>query len=271
MYAKVLPLALTLWAGLAQAQAPGAECAAAPVTVARFWSRWTIEEASLRLTDCDGSPNLAALDELSILARPHGTDRPAPEARTGEGRFVAPGVARLDPGLLVRLAAIAERFPGRRIEVISGYRPRARRTSRHRHARALDIRVEGVSRAHLSEVARTLPATGVGYYPNSLFTHIDVRERSAYWVDRSGPGQPADYGAPGTPAEDVEEERREVVESAVAALDELEPAPDEPTAAAPAGAAIAEAIALEEEPPLTPEEIRELRARTLAALDALLE
>lgn len=34
---------------------------------------------------------------------------------------------------------------------------------------------------------------GVGYYPRSTFVHLDVRDRSAYWVDRSRPGQAPQY------------------------------------------------------------------------------
>jgi hypothetical protein len=43
--------------------------------------------------------------------------------------------------------------------------------------------------------ARELSETGVGYYPNSLFTHIDVRQRSVLWVDLSRPGEAARYVA----------------------------------------------------------------------------
>lgn len=263
MCVRIAPLLLLLLCGVAQAQAapPEPACSAEPVRVGRFWSEWTVEEASLRLTHCDGSPNEAALHALSILARPRGVNPPDAEtlqAFAGHPRLVAPGIPRLHPGLLVRLAAVAERFPGRRIEIVSGYRPKARPTSRHRHARALDIRVDGVSRTHLSEFLRTLPETGVGYYPNSTFTHVDVRERSAYWVDRSGPGEPADYGPPPEPARAVEEERREVVAGAMSALEEL---------ALPAGEAAPPEVP--EDSPLSPDEIRELRRTTLAAIDAL--
>ena len=35
---------------------------------------------------------------------------------------------------------------------------------------------------------------GVGYYPNSTFVHLDVRkDRSAFWIDYSGPGERAVY------------------------------------------------------------------------------
>ncbi len=178
-------------------------CSKRPVRIERAHVH-PAEVRRLSLTRCDGSPNLAALDALSILARPKGVERPtraelrrfrrsaSPSVRA---RFVARGIARLHPGLLVRLQALADHWPGRTLSIVSGYRPRARRTSRHRHARALDLRVEGVPRYEVARFARTLPETGVGYYPNSTFTHVDVRQRSVYWVDRSGPGEPPDYGS----------------------------------------------------------------------------
>jgi len=29
----------------------------------------------------------------------------------------------------------------------------------------------------------------VGYYPNSSFVHLDVRDTNSYWVDYAGPGE----------------------------------------------------------------------------------
>lgn len=97
------------------------------------------------------------------------------------------------------LARVAARFPGRRIEVISGYRPSSNphNGSRHAHARALDFRLVGVAREEVRDFARTLPNAGVGYYPNSVFVHLDVRdpnEGAAAWTDYSGPGERARYG-----------------------------------------------------------------------------
>jgi hypothetical protein len=93
------------------------------------------------------------------------------------------------------LQRLVERFPGHGIEIVSGYRPHARPGSRHRSGDALDLRIDDVDNFELSEFARTLEGTGIGYYPNSTFVHIDVRAAEAYWVDRSGPGEKADYGA----------------------------------------------------------------------------
>lgn len=168
------------------------------------------ERRSLSLTFCDGQVNPEALDSLSVLARPRSVERPLPpEIRAYRRRPVDRGPTRLrrdpgylseevrllHPGLVERLQRVAEHFPHRTFEIVSGHRPDARVTSRHHHARALDFRVQGVSRERLRDFLRTFPKTGVGYYPNSTFVHMDVRDDKGYWVDRSGPGEPADYGS----------------------------------------------------------------------------
>ena len=146
------------------------------------------DEVRLRLVDADGAPDPQALVLLSILARPRGTDAPrvlSPE----DPAFVAPGILRLDPGLLLRLAALADRFPDRGIEIVSGYRPGAREGSRHRHGRALDLRVRGEDIGEVRAFLASQPETGVGFYPTSDFIHVDGRSRSVHWTDRSGPGE----------------------------------------------------------------------------------
>jgi hypothetical protein len=197
-------------------------CLHAPVLVVRVHAR-SREGQRLALTRCDGRPHVGAVDALSILARPSGVDRPTAEDRAAApGKaFVAPHIRRLHAGLLTRLQALADRWPGRRIEIISGYRPKARRTSRHHHGRALDLRVAGVSREEVSEFAKTLENTGVGYYPNSVFTHIDVRHRQAYWVDRSGPGERPDYGPWQPKKDDRERLRDQILARAFEAVDRL--------------------------------------------------
>jgi hypothetical protein len=109
---------------------------------------------------------------------------------------VARGARALHPRMLQLLQAIVEHFPGRPIEVVSGYRP-GEGASRHSHARALDLRLVGVRHEALRDFARTLPGAGVGFYPNSVFIHLDVRdtdEGSAFWTDYSGPGETPRYG-----------------------------------------------------------------------------
>lgn len=166
--------------------------ASAPVLITRVLGEQRVEEAKLRLTDCFGQPRDKALVELSLLARPHGVPRPA--RLDTNAQVMADSVRKLDPRLLTRLQALATRWPGKRIEVVSGYRPNAKGTSRHHHGRALDLRVVGVDKEEVVAFAKTIPGTGVGYYPNSVFTHIDVREEATTWIDHSAPGERARYG-----------------------------------------------------------------------------
>ena len=162
----------------------------------------------VQLADCKGVPYSAAAQALSALALPQKASAKSDAAerdaeRDGEHddereaeHDGEPGVAelpRINPELLLRLQRVAEKYPGRAIEIVSGYRTRGRTSSRHRSFDALDIRVEGVANEELVALARTFDGTGVGYYPNSTFVHLDVREVTAYWVDESGPGERARY------------------------------------------------------------------------------
>lgn len=106
--------------------------------------------------------------------------------------------------LATLLVAIAAQFPGLTLEVVSGYRHQNRhhKRSRHLRGRAIDFRVEGVeNRALFDLLRRSLGDVGLGYYPNSTFIHLDVRDTSSFWVDYSGPGQTPCYSR--TPAEDL--------------------------------------------------------------------
>ena len=72
------------------------------------------------------------------------------------------------------------------IQILSGYRsPKtnamlSRRTrgvasnSFHMYGQAVDLRIPGYSTKRLRNVARSLKAGGVGYYPRSGFVHIDT-------------------------------------------------------------------------------------------------
>jgi uncharacterized protein YcbK (DUF882 family) len=46
--------------------------------------------------------------------------------------------------------------------------------SQHMEAKAIDIRVPGVTTKKLRDTALSLDAGGVGYYPKSQFVHVDV-------------------------------------------------------------------------------------------------
>lgn len=111
----------------------------------------------------------------------------------------------INPRLLRQLAMVSDHFGGRRIHVISGFRPFRRGQwtphSNHNVGRAVDFRVEGVPNRVLRDFCRTMPQTGCGFYPRSVFVHMDVREESATWVDWSRPGQRPQYGREDRPPE----------------------------------------------------------------------
>lgn len=95
------------------------------------------------------------------------------------------------------LVKVSDHFGGKPIKVVSGYRPYSPTQytphSRHNSGHAVDFAIPGVSNTVLRDYCRKLANVGCGYYPNSSFVHLDVRESAAYWVDFSGPGQAPRY------------------------------------------------------------------------------
>jgi uncharacterized protein YcbK (DUF882 family) len=80
------------------------------------------------------------------------------------------------------------------IRLISGLRSKARKTSRHSSGNASDFRIDGVKNKDLWAYCKSrFKKVGLGYYPNSKFVHMDVRDKSYYWIDDSGPGEPSKY------------------------------------------------------------------------------
>lgn len=134
------------------------------------------ERTTLRLTDERGRVTREALEGLAQLMRRHEEDPP---------ELPHPRLARL-------LASISDHFGGRPMVLVSGRREAGgytRETSRHTSGHATDISIRGVPRRALWDFCRSLRNTGCGYYPRSSFVHVDVRERSAQWVDWSPPGR----------------------------------------------------------------------------------
>ena len=156
------------------------------------------------LTKCDGSIAPLAVEQLSVLIRPGGTARPTQsfsELAKRPGQEVAHGIRRVDGRLVERIQALAEHFgkPGSpaKLSIISGYRP-ASVGSMHSTGRAIDFRLEGVKNEDVVAFCKTLNDTGCGYYPNSSFVHVDVRDPGAghvTWIDASGPGETPRYVA----------------------------------------------------------------------------
>ncbi len=108
----------------------------------------------------------------------------------------------IDPKLVQLIAKVSDHFGGRPIEIVSGFRPKTPTQytphSNHNVGRAIDMRVRGVPNEVVRDHCRTYKNTGVGYYPNSLFVHFDVRAKSTFWVDLSKPGEAPKYVTPGT-------------------------------------------------------------------------
>jgi uncharacterized protein YcbK (DUF882 family) len=134
------------------------------------------EEVRVNIYRPDGSFDEAALAEL---------DRAFRCKRTGEVRAV-------DPRLYQTLSVISDRFGKKRVDLVSGFRYQRNEGSRHYHASAMDIRIEGVSGRELYEFAESLDpgGMGIGIYPRAGFVHVDWRapgDNSYRWTDKSPP------------------------------------------------------------------------------------
>jgi len=185
MLAGILTIALLVPPAAAARIEPVSPRGAAPVP---FFHLRTATRFEMVLFDGDGRLRLAALEELR--------------------EFLTDPRAKIDHPIHWRLAtllvAIAAHYPGRTLEVVSGYRHHNRhhKDSKHTRGRAIDFRVVGVQNRELFDLLRrSFADVGVGYYPNSTFVHLDVRDRSAMWVDYSGPGQTPCYSR--APARDL--------------------------------------------------------------------
>lgn len=116
----------------------------------------------------------AAMDKLNHFLRDH---------RTQDTSHYDPREFDLLHNLLTRLNK-----PNGEIDVVCGYRTpwsnnflRTRgpntgvaKNSQHTQAKAIDIRIPGIATRKLRDIALSLGAGGVGYYPISQFVHVDV-------------------------------------------------------------------------------------------------
>lgn len=86
-----------------------------------------------------------------------------------------------DPHVLDQLYAMTLQLGyAKPVHGLSGYRApssnaavRGAKSSFHMHAKAIDIRMPGISTRNLRNSALSLKAGGVGYYSRSAFVHID--------------------------------------------------------------------------------------------------
>ena len=174
-----------------------APCAKAPIEIIRG-----PEIDTFALTKCDGTLAPLAVEHLSVLVRPGGAARPtAPIAELAKkkGAELAAGVHRVDERLAMRIQAVADHFAKAgapvKLSVVSGYRPTSI-GSMHATGRAIDFRLEGAKNEDVVAFCKTLTDTGCGFYPNSSFVHLDVRDPGAghvSWIDASGPGETPRY------------------------------------------------------------------------------
>ena len=147
------------------------------------------EEVDLRITDKSGKIAPATLKVMEKMLRfPSGASHP------------------VEPRLISLLGIVSNHFGSRKIEVVSGFRPytptQYTKHSNHNHGKAIDFRVVGVPNEAVRDFCRTLKNVGCGYYPNSMFVHMDVRESSAFWIDYSKPGEPPRYNAANVEADE---------------------------------------------------------------------
>ena len=160
--------------------------------------------ATISLARCDGAASRAGVVELSILARPAGTEKPRQSlAQLGKvrGRDIAPGVKRMDARLVERMELIVDHFRQAgatpRVEIVSAVRT-GPGSPLHGAGRAIDFRVAGVDAQAVVNYCKTLPDTGCGLYPSGGFAHLDVRDPGAgkvSWIDVSRPGERPHYVA----------------------------------------------------------------------------
>ncbi|HVU52005.1 MAG TPA: DUF882 domain-containing protein [Polyangia bacterium] len=154
------------------------------------------ESFTLRQKDVQGRPSKGFQKRFDRFLRCHYTNKT---------HAMNPRLARL-------LYQAGRHWPGQRVEVVSGYRsPTVAKNPHSPHMKGLacDFRVAGVKNTELRDYLRAnMKKVGVGYYPNSSFVHLDVRkDRSAFWIDYSGPGERAMYSQ--NPGDDLKSGRAE--------------------------------------------------------------
>ena len=176
----------------AKAKAPG------PVAASKGWHTPTPGKAPQ--TDASGRAMLV-LQDLNM------PDHVALTAKNDRGGFSAQDLDRaahvlrepstgnehpIDPKILDLVYRVQVQFKAHEVRIISGYRtPRHGSSSNHGRGRAIDLVVPGASDEDVAKFAREQGFVGVGVYPTSGFVHLDVRDRSYFWIDTSGPGKRA--------------------------------------------------------------------------------
>jgi uncharacterized protein YcbK (DUF882 family) len=149
--------------------------------------------------DAGGGFSTRKLRELSQLLRCH---------HTGKRHSISERLIEI-------LYATARHYHNAKLLIVAGYRApqvalqKGNPRSPHKRGVACDFQVAGVANEAVRDyLQKTYHRIGLGYYPRAGFVHLDVgRKRDAYWIDYSGPGEPARYGqknaaAPTEPRDD---------------------------------------------------------------------
>jgi len=124
--------------------------------------------------------NVNTDEQTTFFIGPDGRTR-ADQAAAIESFFRCRRTGRHKPladGVLAMLVDIARRWPGKVIEVVSGYRspPFGALHSRHFVGHAIDLRVRGVRTSKVRDfIWRGHHEVGVGHYAVQNFVHIDSR------------------------------------------------------------------------------------------------
>jgi uncharacterized protein YcbK (DUF882 family) len=151
---------------------------------------------------------IATTEEVDLKIADHGSKVAPTTLKAFEKLMRSPAGAShpIEARLISLLGVVSNHFGSRKIEIISGFRPytptQYTKDSNHNHGKAVDFRVVGVPNEVVRDFCRTLKNTGCGYYPNSTFVHMDVRESSAFWIDYSKPGEPPRYNAANVEADE---------------------------------------------------------------------
>ncbi len=136
----------------------------------------TGESHQIQLYGVDGRMRSRGIIEAAVALRDSRSDR----------------IRTIHPRTLAMLYMVGQHYDST-LTVVSGYRVRgvnATEGSRHGSGEAVDFMISGVGTLTLARFLDThFENVGVGYYPTSSFVHLDRRDRSYYWIDRSGPGQ----------------------------------------------------------------------------------
>jgi uncharacterized protein YcbK (DUF882 family) len=194
----LFPFALVLVSTAALAATPAVKKPHPPGYAANVRNWHTPSDGARPPVDDDGHPQL-------VLRALNMTEHVALPAAKATGGFSASDLDRaavllrepstgnrhpVEPRLIDLVFRIEQHFEAEEIRVLSGYRtPRRGSGSNHGKGRAMDFIVPGAADADVARFARSLGYVGVGIYPVSGFVHVDVRDRSYFWSDSSGPGR----------------------------------------------------------------------------------